>query len=51
MKKKDIISSKDLIKHIEKLKLTFRQREFVKAAFRALIKCELEERMGCKVDI
>ena len=45
------ITVKDISKHIDKLKLTHLQRETVKAAIRALIKCELEERLNCKVDV
>lgn len=47
----DQIVVKDLISHIDDLKITSRQREFLKAAFRALISCVLSKRLGAKVDI
>jgi hypothetical protein len=36
---------------IELLKVTPRQREFLKASIRALLKIQLEREFGCRIDI
>lgn len=45
------ITVKDLTKHLDKLKITSRQREFIRAAIRALLECELSERFNARVSI
>lgn len=45
------ITAKELAAHIPDLKVTDRQREFVKAAFRALISAVLSKRFNARIDI
>lgn len=47
----DAITVKELTAEIPNLKVTERQREFIRAAFRACLTAALERRMGCRVDI
>lgn len=45
------ITAKELSDQIKKLKVTERQREFIKAAFRTMLQGALEDRLGKKVSI
>lgn len=51
VKKQKEITARELSEQIKKLKITEKQREFIKAAFRTMIAGALEDRFGCKVDI
>lgn len=48
---KNEITAKELIAQIKKLKVTDKQREFIKAAFRAMIAGVIEDRLQVKVDL
>lgn len=50
MDKKEI-TAKELVAQIKKLKVTDKQREFIKAAFRAMVTGAIEDRMQVKVDL
>jgi hypothetical protein len=41
----------ELVQNIDSLRITSRQKEFIKAAIRALLQVALEKRFGCKVSI
>lgn len=45
------ITAKELFKQIEKLKVTEKQREFIKAALRTMVQSALEDRFNKKVSI
>lgn len=47
---KEIIA-KELSEQIKKLKVTERQREFIKAAFRTMLQGVLEDKLGAKVSL
>lgn len=51
MTRKNQITVKQLLSEIPNLKVTDRQREFIKAAFRACFKSALEKKFKCKVSI
>jgi len=45
------ITAKELAEQIKKLKVTDKQREFIKATFRTMPQGALEDRLGKKVSI
>lgn len=50
-KKPEDITLKEASECINDLQVTERQREFIRAALRALLTAALQKRLACKVDI
>lgn len=47
----EAVTAKEMSEHIDDLKITDRQKEFVKAAMRALISAVLSKRFNARIDI